>query len=128
MNVAQFGERIANGVIDDAFADFPALDVRQRNAQRGRHGGRREHLVPVGGHQQQIGAHLPQAVGQAESRQTDRLGHADIAVRTQEAFDPRVDAETVLLDLPRGAAEFGGKVRSHRDGFQFHSRVRREFA
>ena len=30
--VAQLGERIADGIVDDAFADLPAFDVRQRNA------------------------------------------------------------------------------------------------
>ena len=45
--------------------------------------GRRQHLVTVRDEQQQVGAHLAQAIGQAEGRNPDGLGHADIAIGTR---------------------------------------------
>jgi hypothetical protein len=57
VDVAQFGERVADGVVDGAFADLPAFDVRHWNAQRRGHRRGRQHLVAVRNEQQQVGTH-----------------------------------------------------------------------
>ena len=56
MNVSHFCESVANGVVDCAFADFTAFDVRDGNAQGERDRSRCEHFVAVGDEEKKSGA------------------------------------------------------------------------
>ena len=125
MHVAQLGERVADRVVNGAFADFAAFDVRDGDAQRQRDGRRRQHLVAVGDEEQQIGTHLAQAVGEPERRHADGFRHADVGVRTEQAFDARVDGKAGLLDFAAVLAEFRRQMRTDRDDRQVDLRVRR---
>ena len=48
MEMAHFGEGVANCVINRPFADFPALYMRDWNSQSKGDRRRREHLIAVG--------------------------------------------------------------------------------
>ena len=89
--------------------------MREGNAQRSGHRGGRQHFVAVGDEEQQVGAHLTEAIGQAQHGDADGLGHADVGVGTEQAFDAGGYGEAVLLDLRGGVAEFRREVRAERD-------------
>src|SRR5208282_5924778 len=59
-------------------------------------------------------------IGKAQDRNSNRLGHPDIGVRTQQTFHARVDGEAVLFDLLEGMAEFRRKVWPEGDDPKVH--------
>ena len=105
MNMAHLGERIADSIVDRAFADLAALDMRHRNTQRQRHRSRRQHLIPVGDQQQNIRTHRPQQIGKTQRRNADGLRHPYIGIRTKQALDPAIDSKAVFLDLLGSSAQ-----------------------
>ncbi len=58
MQVCHFGDGVADGVVDGAFADFAAFDVGDGDAQGQRDGGGGEHFVAIGGEEEDVGTHL----------------------------------------------------------------------
>ena len=118
VDVGHLGDGVAHGVVDGAFADFAAFDVRDGNAQGERDAGGGEHLVAVGDEQEQVGAHLRERVGEAEDGEAHRLGHAGIGVGVEEALDARGDWESVAFDLADGVAELRREMRGHDDELQ----------
>ncbi len=124
VNVRHLGESVADGVVDGAFADLSAFDVRHGDAQGESDAGGGEHLVAVRDQQQQVGAYLRERVGKAKHGQPQGLGHADVGVRIEQALDARGNDETILFDLVDGVTEGRGEVRCkdnelqgrHRDG------------
>jgi len=128
MNVAHFRQRVSNGVVNRTFADLSAFDVCNGNTQRQRNGSRSEQLIPVGDQQQNIRSHLPEVLREAERRHADRLGHAHVGIRAEQALDPRSDRKSVLLNFPHRVAELRGKMRPHDNQFQIHLGMGREIA
>ena len=123
VDVAHFGERVADGVVDGAFADLAAFDVGDGNAQGEGDGGGGEHLVAVGDEEEQVGAEGAQRVGEGEDGDADAFGHADVGVGAEEGFDAGGDGESVFFDFADGGAEFGGEVRGHDDEVEIDGRV-----
>src|ERR1700722_1214173 len=76
MNVAHHRERISDCVIDRAFANFPAFDVRDGNAQRQSNGRRREHFVAIGDKQKYIWTYAAENFRKAKRGDTNRLGNS----------------------------------------------------
>ena len=99
---------------------LPAFDMRDWNPQGQRNGGRRQHLVAVRDEQQQVRTHPSEAIRQAESRHANALRHADIGIRTEQAFDAVCDLQAVALNLTNRMAELGRQVRAHYDELQVH--------
>jgi len=123
VNVSHFGERVANGVVDGAFADFTAFDVRDGNAQGQGDGSRREHFVAVGDQEEKIGAKCAEMIGKAQRGDADCFGHTDVGVGAKQAFDTRRDWEAVLFDFANSDAEFGRKVCAEDNELQIDERV-----
>src|SRR5208337_1519544 len=65
VDMTHLGESMAHGVVDGAFADLSAFDMRDGNAQRQGDGSGRQQFVAVRDEQEQVWTHLPQAVSEA---------------------------------------------------------------
>ena len=62
VDVGHLRQCISYGVVDGVLADFAAFNVRDRDAECKRNGGRSEHLIAICYQQQQIGTHDAQLV------------------------------------------------------------------
>src|SRR5208337_3137891 len=120
MNVTHLRQGVAHGVVNRAFADFAALDVRDGNAQCQSHGGGGQHLVAVRDQEQQVRPQASKQIGQAEDGNANGLGHSDVAIGAEQAFDARVDGEAVFLDLLERVAKLRRKVRPEGDDSQIY--------
>jgi hypothetical protein len=118
MDVAHFCERVANGVVDGAFADFAALDVGDGNAKGQGNACGSQHFVAIGNEKEQVRANLRQRIGQRKSGQADGFGHADIGIGTKQAFEAGGDGDLVAFDFANGLAELRREVRGQNDEFQ----------
>ena len=100
VNMAEFCQCVAHGVVDGSLAHLATFDMGQRYAQcQGDRGGS-EHFVAVGGQQQQVGTVGAEVIRQAQRGQSDGLGHADVGVGVQETLDAGIDREAVQFELP----------------------------
>ena len=122
--MAHLGERVSDGVVDRAFADLATLDVGDGDAQGKGDGCGREHFIAVGDEQEEVGAQIAEQVGEAEHGDADGLGHSDIGVGAEKAFDAPGDGEPVPLDLLHGGPEGRGEMRAHGDELEVDCRVR----
>ena len=121
--MAELGEGVADGIVNRAFAHLAAFDVGDWYAKSEGYGCGRQHFITVRNEKQQIGAHLAEAVGQAERRKAESFRHADVGVGAEEAFEAGVDVEAVFLDFGNGVAELGGEVGSERDELEVQLRI-----
>ncbi len=124
VDVAHFSERVSNGVVDGALADLATLDVGDGDTQGKGDGGGREHLVAVGDEQEEVGAQISEQVGKAEHGDADGLGHSDVGVGAEKAFDAPGDGEAVMFDLLHGRTEGRGEMRAHGDELEVDCRMR----
>jgi hypothetical protein len=124
MNVAQLRQGVADRVVDRAFADLAALDVRDGDSQRNRHGGRRQQLVAVGDEEQQVGPQAAQHVGQADGRHADGFRGADVGIGAQQALHTFVHGEAVAFDLGHRGPELRGEVGRRRHDLELDLRPR----
>ncbi len=123
---AHFGERVTDSVVDGAFADLAAFDVRDGNTKGERYRCGREHFVTVGDQEQQIGTHAAENVCEAERGYADGFGHADVGVRVQETFDAGCDGKFITLDFLCGRSKGRGEVRAHDDELEVCLGMHRE--
>ncbi len=115
VDVRHHGERIADGVVDSAFADFAAFDVGDGNAKSESDGSRREHFVTIGDEKKDVRAQLAESVGEAEGGDADGLGHADVSIGAEQALDAGGNREAVGFDDLDGAAEFRREMGANND-------------
>ncbi len=110
MDVAHLGQRVSDRVVNRAFADFAAFDVRDRDsaapepptpAPAFRNDPRSAKASPD--------ASAPENVGEAQRGHADGLGHAHVAVGAEQAFHARVDVEAFLLDFLNGRSRIPAK-------------------
>src|SRR6185503_5286703 len=110
MNVRQFRQSMAHLIIDCTLADFTAFNMGDWNTQRNRSCGRRKHLITVRDQQQQVGTPCAESVRKAEDSNSDGFGHARIRIGAEQALDPRLNMEAVILDFLNRSPELGRKM------------------
>ena len=123
MYVAEFGQGVADRIVDRALADLAAFYMGDRNTQRQRDAGRRQHFVSIGDDQHQVRPVAGQYFGQPQRRQPYRFAHPDIAVGTEQALDRFIDGKTLAVDFVDGRAKFGCQVGAHDDQFRLDPRM-----
>src|SRR5258706_10773821 len=123
MDVRHFREGVANGVVDRAFADFTALNVRDGNPEGERDGGGSEHFVAVGDEEKKVGTKCAEVIGKAQRGDADCFSHADVGVGAEKTFDARGDLEAVVFNFADGGAEFRGEMSAEDDELQVDERL-----
>ena len=124
----EFGEGVADVVIDGALGDFAAFNVSDGDAQREGNGGWGEHLIAVGDEQQNVRAPGGKRVGKTEDGEADGLGHTGVGVGTEQALDAGLDGEAVALDFFDGGTEVGREMGAENEDGEVDFRVHGEFA
>src|ERR1035438_4263194 len=128
MHVGHLRQGVAHLVIDSSLAHLAAFDMSQGNAQRQCGRSRGQHLIAIGNQQQQIRPPRSERIRQAQNRETNRLRHARVRVRTEQTLDPRLDRKSIALDLVDRRPKFRRKVRPKRKNAQLDLRMRLKLA
>src|SRR2546421_7782402 len=112
MQVAELRQRITHSVIYGSLAYFAALYMRHRYSERERDRSGSQHFVAVCDEEQQIRPQPSEHVGESQCGHADSLRHAYISIRTEQAFDPFVNSETIPFDFIHGVPKLRRQVRA----------------
>ena len=115
VQVAHFGQRMADRLVDRALGQLAAMDMRNRQRERQRRQRRRDHVVAVADEEQNVGPRPDEGAGEAGDATADRRGERLRGVGTGPGGDALGDGKAVGFDGVRRPAECRLKMHAADD-------------